>query len=73
MIEKMYQLISRDGLKSEMRPRGEMKEKYINALIPKTSLAFNVNDELGCAPVHEHRQYRYRQTRTIEIYEYEEF
>lgn len=73
-MERFRRLITKDGIKSELQPHHDFQPYVSTALKPSNSgmLAENSIETAIDSLEPLEREYRYRRTITIEIYEYEE-
>lgn len=71
-MERFKRLITRDGIKSELQPMHEMRPKISTVLKGKNAGTFIDKPLSDLTDTFEEREYQYRRTVTIEIYEYEE-
>jgi len=70
--EIMYQFITRDNLRSELMPMKEPGRRSIQRTLNTEMAGYSESQELIDAHPFSFREYLFRRTRLIEVYEYEE-
>ena len=70
--EIMYQFITRDNLKSELMPMKEPGRRSIHRPLNTEMAHYSESPELIDTHPFSAREYLFRRTRLIEVYEYEE-